>query len=291
MSAVLFTPFQMSPLSSPFPPSEAARRSLERLAVRLGEAVRHERTQRRMTLRELADRAGISIATVCLVESGRPSRLETYARLSTALALRLDVSMLDPRRRPAGGHSVDLVHAAMGELEAARLRRFGLRVSLDEPYQHYQFAGRVDVLAWSVERRALLHLENRTRFPNIQEALGSFNAKRAFLGGSVSTRLGIAQWRTETHVLVVAWTAEALHAIRLHEATFRSTGTDGVVGFAAWWSGAPPEVGIRSEVVVLDPAPATNRRAHWIDLDGAILARPRHRDYRTLADALRSARS
>ena len=36
----------------------------------------------------------------------------------------------------------------MGEFEAARLRAAGARVGLEEPYQHYHFAGRVDVLAF-----------------------------------------------------------------------------------------------------------------------------------------------
>ena len=174
-------------------------------------------------------------------------------------------------------------------MEAGRLRRLGFRVSLDEPYQHYQFAGRADVLAWSADGRALLHLENRTAFPNIQAALGSFNAKRAYLGRALASRLGLTTWRTETHVLVVAWTDEALHAIRIHEETFRSTGPDGAAGFAGWWSGTPPRTGSRSEIVVIDPAPATNRRARWIDLDGAMRARPRHRDYRAVVDALRAA--
>ncbi len=60
------------------------------------------------------------------------------------------------------------MHAAMGEAGAAHLRTLGFAVRLDEPFQHYQFAGRGDVVAWSVERAALLHLENRTAFPNLQ---------------------------------------------------------------------------------------------------------------------------
>lgn len=94
-----------------------------------------------------------------------------YARLASALGLRFEATMLDPRR-PAAGRGGDTVHAAMGELEAARLGARGFRVAIDEPYQHYQFAGRADVVAWDTDARALLHLENRTRFPNLQERPG-----------------------------------------------------------------------------------------------------------------------
>ncbi len=79
----------------------------------------------------------------------------------------------------------------MGEFEAIRLRHFGRAVSLDEPYQHFQFAGRADLVAWDLDARALLHLENRTRFPNFQDMAGTFNSKRAYLGGVLADRVGI----------------------------------------------------------------------------------------------------
>ena len=138
----------VSPLPSPLPPSPAARRALERVALTLGLAVRDARTRHRWTLSELARRAGISIATVHHVEAGRPASLETCARIAGALGLRLDATMIDPRR-PSAGRGGDPVHAAMGEIEAAVLRAHGFRVAIDEPYQHFQFAGRADVLAWS----------------------------------------------------------------------------------------------------------------------------------------------
>jgi hypothetical protein len=44
--------------------------------------------------------------------------------------------------------------------------------------QFYQFAGRADVVAWNVEERALLHIEIRTRFPDLQEMAGSTSVSR-----------------------------------------------------------------------------------------------------------------
>ena len=198
--------------------------------------------------------------------------------------------MLDPRR-PASGRRGDPVHAAMGEIEAAMLRARGFRVAIDEPYQHFQFAGRADVIAWDEGARALLHLENRTRFPNLQEAAGAFNAKRAYLGAAIADRLRVRPWRSETHVMVVAWTAEAIRDLRRSEASFRSISPAAPDGFEGWWRGEPPPVGRSAELVVLDPMPigALGRRRRWVDLDRALATPPRHKGYATLADALGAA--
>lgn len=277
----------MSPTPSP-PPSPAARRTVERLAVSLGLQVRDARLRRRWSLVRLATAAGISATTVHHVEAGRLASLETHARLASALGLRLDAAMVDPRR-PSAGRDGDIVHATMGEVEAGRLRARGYRVGIDEPYQHYQFAGRADLIAWSERDRAFLHVENRTRFPDLQEAVGSFNAKRTWLGRAICDREGLATWQNETHVLAVAWSAEALRDIRRFGATIRSVCPDPPIGFAAWWEGVPPPSGRRSEIVVLDPADQLGRKVRWVDLDRALAVRPRHPGYASLADALERA--
>ena len=128
---------------------------------------------------------GSSKGTVSGVEAGRQASLDTYARLAVALGLTLDVVLGDRRRRTPLEPS-DLVHAAMGELEARWLTVHGYELALDRPYQHYQFAGRADVLAWTREPARLLHIENRTRFPDLQSAAGSYNAKREYLAAVVA---------------------------------------------------------------------------------------------------------
>lgn len=279
----------MSPRSSPMPVPGAASRARERVALTLGLAIRDARLRRDLSLRDLARRSGVGPSTVHATEAGRPASLETYARLGTALALRLDATLVDPRRKSMLGRSEDPVHAAMGELEAATLRRHGFAVAIDEPYQHFQFAGRADLVAWDQTGRALLHLENRTRFPNLQEAAGAFNAKRAFLGRALAERLRLPPWRSETHVMVVAWTGEALRDLRRFEASIRSICPDPPpLAFEAWWRGEPPPVGRRSELVFLDPVKHIGRRRPWVDLDRALAVAPRHRGYATLADLLAS---
>jgi transcriptional regulator with XRE-family HTH domain len=127
-------------------------------------------------------RSGLTASAILNVEAGRAAGLTTYARIAHALGMDLEANLVHPRgRQRSPANEEDPVHAAMGELEAAHLRSLGYGVSIDEPYQHYQFAGRADVIAWRLAERALLHLENRTRFPNVGEAAGAYNAKRVYL--------------------------------------------------------------------------------------------------------------
>jgi transcriptional regulator with XRE-family HTH domain len=247
-----------------------------------GTVVRQERLRRDLPLRVVAQRAGVSLSMVQRIESGTPVSLETYARVFTALDLRPELIAADPRRRAAPiVRDEDPVHAAMGELEAARLRAGGFTVVLDEPYQHFQFAGRADVVAWDLDRRALLHIENRTRFPNLQEAFGSYAAKRAYLPAVLAERVGIGRggWDSVAHAIVALWSAEVLHTIHIRSESFRAACPDASTDFEAWWSGRVPDAGRpTSTLILLDPmAPAHARR--FIGLAEAANARPRYRGY------------
>ena len=280
----------MSPSPHRARPSPAAVQALARVSVAAGDLIRAERSRRKLTLRELAARAGVSAAAIAHVEAGHPASLETYARLATALEMRLELGLVDPRRRTAPSREADLVHAAMGDAEARHLRSLGFDVGLDMPYQHYQFAGRADLLAWDRERRSLLHVENRTRFPNLQEAFGSYNAKRAYLATDVAERIGLGGgWRSETHVIAALWSSEVLHSLRLRTASFEAVCPDPPNAFAAWWSGEPPAQSRASCLVVLDPDPGgpAARRRRFIGLAEAMRAAPRYRDYAAAAQALR----
>jgi transcriptional regulator with XRE-family HTH domain len=254
----------------------------------LGLEVRDERIRRGWSQARLAMAAGVSPAMLHGVEAGRAATLDGYARLADALGLSTRFTLLPVDRRTTV-HDADLVHAALGELEATHLRPFGFEIRLDEPYQHFQFAGRADVVAIDRERRALLHIENRTRFPDIQAFLGSYNAKRAYLHEELSARLGMRSFRSVTHVVVALWSSEALRVLRLRESTFRSVCPDPSDGFGAWWAGTPPTRGTSSTLVILDPA-ARDRQRLWVDLDRAQTTRPRHRGYAAAAAALRSGR-
>ena len=188
---------------------------------------------------------------------------------------------------------MDPVHAAMGEVELVQLRGHGPEVRLDEPYQHFQFAGRADLVAIDAPRRDLLHIENRTRFPDIGGFAGSFNAKRAYLADDLVRRLGLGRGERDlhsiTHVVVALWSAEVLHVLRLCAASLRAVAPDGTEAFDSWWNGTRPPAGTSTTLVVFDPLPGIRQsRRRWIGLDEALRAEPRYRDYAAALEALRS---
>lgn len=288
ITARVSNPFGMSPLMVPGRlPSTRTR--LDQIVAVAGSRIRAERERRGWSLAALAIRAGVSRSAVQTAESGKHASLEMIVALSAALGLSVELDLVDRKRRDrlSSFRAEDPVHAAMGELEARRLRGFGFAVAMDEPYQHYQFSGRADLVAWSVGDRALLHLENRTQFPNVQESLGSFNAKRAYFAAELAARLGLKPFVTETHVMACLWSSEVLHALRIHPETFRTACPDAADCFAAWWSGAHPAAGRSSALIVLDPL-AEGRQRQWVDLETAIsVARPRVRGYAEAALRLR----
>jgi transcriptional regulator with XRE-family HTH domain len=254
----------------------------DRTAIEIGTALQVERQRRGWTLTELATRARLSIGTVSGVEAGRIASLETYARLAVALGLHFDVD-LSSRRGRVTRESSDLVHALMGEVEARWLSSQRFDVAIDHPYQHYQFAGRADVLAWTIDPPALLHIENRTRFPDLQQAAGAYNAKRQYLARTVAEQVGIDRFASETHVMAGLWSAEVIHSVRLRAATFRALCPDGDDGLVAWLRGTPPQHGRSSSFVLLDPF-AMGRQARTADLKRVVAGvKPRLHGYRDAA--------
>ena len=142
------------------------------------------------------------------------------------------------------------------------------------------------MLAWSTEARALLHIENRTRFPDLQEMAGSFNAKCRYLANDLARQEGLPPFRSETHVIAALWSSEVLHALRLRPATFRSLCPHASDALMAWLVGRPPERGMVRTFVLLDPL-AQGRQRAFADLDAALAgARPRVVGYRQAAARL-----
>lgn len=242
-------------------------------------------------MRTLAARAAVSSSTIHKIENGARASIGMYVRVAKALDREFACQLVDPTgRRDAVRDDADIVHAAMGELEVATLRSHGFRTGLDEPWQHYHFAGRADVLGWDTALSALLRIENRTRFPDVQDSIGRFKNEQRYLVTALWRPLGFERLpRTELHVMVGLWSAEVLRVLRQRPETFRSTFPDPPEPFFAWMAGAPPAVG-GSTFVLLDPL-ATGRRRRFIGLEEALAgARPRLRGYADAAERLRALR-
>jgi transcriptional regulator with XRE-family HTH domain len=281
-------------MSPPITPAVQPRRiadTLARLRVQLGREAHDERHRRRWTLAELAARAGVSVATAQRIEAGQPASLECCVRVGLALGLEPQLGLAAPRRAGAPSRDGDPVHAALGEIEAAHFRRPGAVVLLDEPYQHYQFAGRADLLVADPAALSLLHIENRTRFPDIQAFAGVWNAKRSYLVPEIARRVGLrAAPIAVDHVIVALWSSEVIHALRLRRHSFAALAPDQPVGFAAWWEGAPVPAGTRASLVFFDPLTGERRsRRRWVGLDRLDGLAPRYRGYADALGALHDA--
>jgi transcriptional regulator with XRE-family HTH domain len=289
LRAMVFSHVDMSPRSLPESESDPAELAVQRVRIELGAAIRSARRRRGRTLRTLAADAAVSPATAHAAESGAAVSMETYARLGVALGLRPEFSLAEPHRtKSARASGEDPVHAAMGEMEAAHLGADGSEIGVDEPYQHYQFAGRADVLGWRLDPPALIHIENRTDFPNVQEAVGSFTAKRAYLAPALATRLGVRRWASITHVMAALRSAEVIHTVRLRRATFAAVCPDSADSFEQWWNGSPPPSGTKSTLVFIDPAVVGTRRRLFRGLDALDVLEPRYRGYADALSALKA---
>ena len=260
------------------------------LAAHAAVVIRDARLARRWTLRDLAGRAGLSFTFLHAIEHGDEASLSSYAAIAAALDLQPVLEFVDPRRRGRAGPSADPVHAAMGTALANRLTQAGSTMALDEPYQHFQFAGRADLVAWDASRSRLLHVENRTRFPNIGETFGSYNAKRRYLPAAIAERLGIrGGFASVTNVIVALWSSEVLREVRRHEASFRAVCPDSIDEFEWWWNGASPgSPGVTSSFVLFDPVDrGRSDRRRLAGLEDLRSVRPRFGGYAEAAEALR----
>ena len=196
-------------------------------------------------MRELAQRAGVSLATVHQrrIRRCREPRV-VRPRLGAALGMRPTLEFAE-RGSDRGAHvhrrgartSCTRDGRARGANACARPRCPAS--SIDEPYQHYQFAGRADV-ARVGSTSNLLHIENRTRFQNLQEARRRVQRQapvpRVIDRPAVST-CGPRGWRSVTHVMACLWSSEVLHSVRLRRATFEALCPDPVESLEAWLAG------------------------------------------------------
>jgi transcriptional regulator with XRE-family HTH domain len=126
---------------------------------------------------DLAARAGVSRATVSLVECGKHDSVSVGAvyRVADALDARL---VLDIQWSGAElDRLLDAGHAAMAEWLAAFLRRFGWEVRAEVSFNHFGDRGRYDLLAFHATTGALLVVEVKTAIGDLQDLLGRLDIK------------------------------------------------------------------------------------------------------------------
>jgi len=148
--------------------------------------------RRRLGLRQLdvATRAGVGRSTVSLLERGEGQRL-TLAMISRCLdAIGVRVELRASWHGPELDRLLDEGHALLQAGWVERISRWGWRVWTEASYSRYGERGRVDILAWHATGGVLLVAEVKTTLADVQEALGTLDAK-ARIGPFLARQVGI----------------------------------------------------------------------------------------------------
>ena len=220
--------------------------------LEVGRLLRMLRIRRGWRLKDVADRCGLSPATIGRIELGSiasPHVLRTHA---AALDLRAEWRMIG--RGTDVARLLDEEHAAIVEALAAAMRRCGWNAEAETSYSEYGERGRIDLLAFDPAMRTLAVVEVKTELADLQELFGSLSVK-ARLAPGLARRLDWHPTRA-VHVLAVAATAANRRIVSAHPTLFSH--------FQRRWlrvRGLPPLE--RDRVLLWIPASAAGRRG-WL---------------------------
>jgi transcriptional regulator with XRE-family HTH domain len=178
----------------------------------LGRLVRSVRLRRRMRQVDVASVAGVSHATVSLVERGhcRKMSLETLSRISSALDVRIELTA-----RWRGGDTDRLLnrrHSLLAESFAVFMRTVvGWVAEPEVSFSIYGERGVIDQLAWHPATGHLLVIELKTEFVDVSELLGTLDRK-VRLARTVAAQRGWSARRISVWVIVSATRTNRRHA-------------------------------------------------------------------------------
>jgi transcriptional regulator with XRE-family HTH domain len=170
--------------------------------LRFGQTVRRLRIRARLRQEDLARQGGVSRTTISRVEHGRVETLSltTIRRIAAVLEIRID---LVPRWR---GGELDRVlnaaHSGLHEQVARSLNeRRGWTFRPEVSFAIYAERGVVDVLAFHVERSALLVIELKTAIVDVNELISTLDRKTR-LARQIAAEQG---WPIDRRTTSSAW--------------------------------------------------------------------------------------
>jgi transcriptional regulator with XRE-family HTH domain len=187
----------------------------------VGGRVRAVRVQKGWRQEDVATAAGVSRSVVSRVEHGRFDEVgfEAVRRVCRALDMRFEYAV-----RWRGGdleRMVNARHAALHESAARLLAANAGWLAIPEvSFNVFGERGVIDVVAWRADRRALLVVELKTEFVDIQGLIGSVDRYRRLASRAVADR----RWRpafVSTWVFVAAGRANA-RALAAHRTVLRA---------------------------------------------------------------------
>jgi transcriptional regulator with XRE-family HTH domain len=158
---------------------------------RIGSVTRAVRQRRTWRQRDLAERAGVSQATISRVERGHLGSLsvDTLRRIAAALDIRLELLA-----RWRAGDLDRLLNARHSRLHEAVARSFaraypGWSLVPEVSFSVFGERGIVDLVAWHEASHALLLVELKTDITDVNELVGTFHRK-VRLGRAIAAERG-----------------------------------------------------------------------------------------------------
>jgi transcriptional regulator with XRE-family HTH domain len=229
--------------------------------LRLGAVIRAVRLRRKLRQLDVARAAGVSHATVSLVERGHCGlmSLETLRRIAAVLDVRVDLV-----GRWRGGELDRLLnrrHSLLAESFAARVTRApGWVAEPEVSFSIYGERGVIDQLAWHAVTAHLLLVEFKTELVDMNELLGTLDRKRRLIRRIAEIRGWTPGWVSVW--LVVADTSTNRRHAREHATLLHSR-----LPFDGRW--------LRK--LLRDPSEAASGMAFWSDSNRRSMGTGSHR--------------
>ena len=207
--------------------------------VRFGRGIRALRMRRGWRQRDLAHAAKVSATMVARIERGDDTvQPRTSNSVAAALGARAEIRL--SYKGEALDRWLDAGHAALVDVVAGVLRRFGWDVVIEATFWVRGERGSVDILAWHPMTRIVLIIEVKSVVPDVQAMLASIDRK-------VRLALAIARERGWEPVavgalLVIGEDRTARRRVEMHSATFDQAFPARAVAVRRWI--AAPDAGI-----------------------------------------------
>jgi len=184
--------------------------------LEVGRLLRMLRIRRGWRLRDVADRCGLSTATIGRTELGIITSAHVLRQHAASLDLRVEWRVVG--RGADVARVLDDEHAAIVNALAATLRRAGLPLEAEASFSEYGERGRIDLVAFDPASETILVVEVKTELADLQDLFGGLNVKTR-LAPTIAKRLSWPVSRTVT-ILAVAATARNRATVRSHAALF-----------------------------------------------------------------------
>jgi len=196
--------------------------------LKLGRLLRMRRMRHGWRLADVAGRCRLSIATIARGENGTFASVGVVRRHGAALDLRIEWTAVG--RGADATRTLDEEHAAIVEVVATWLRRFGIEVTAEASFSIYGERGRIDLLGYHTATRTLYMVEVKTELSDLQDLLGVVDVRER-LAPRIAADRG---WRFDRRcsLLALAATSHNREIVRAHGTIFgiwtRATLRDGI---------------------------------------------------------------